>query len=169
MAQTVGKAGAGSIFYGVYFRQTAAYVRPTTLALITAELALADQIGYVEKDSLISKIEANDLVEAQRQGDCVEVPQDYTGTLEFTCINGTEANIDDVLDQIDTINAANKNIDVILYDPVAERFQIIKDVPAIFGEETGSKAVFKMRVKKIVSNPSGFRDRFSFTGFPVGT
>ena len=167
MSQTVGKIGATSIFYGVYFRQTATYVRPTTLALITAELDLADQMGYVEKDSLISKIEAGDLVEAQRQGDCVEVPQDYTGTFEFTCINGTEANIDDVLDQISTINAANKNIDVILYDPTSERFQIIKDVPPIFGEETGSKSVFTMRVKKIIADPANFRDRFSFAGFPA--
>jgi hypothetical protein len=160
MAITVGKEGAGSIFYGVYIREKAAYTRPTTLAEITTLLATADEVGYHEKDSIVSKIDPNTTVEAQREGSVVEVVQDYVGTFEAKNINGSEENIQACVDGF-----IGKDVDIFLNDPHSGRFQAILDVPAILSEETAGKASMSIKVKKIVNVPSQFRDRFSYKAF----
>ena len=164
MTQVVGKTGATSIFYGVYLRVAAEYTRPTDLAGVETLLGTGEEVGYHEKDSIISKVEPNDTVEAQKAGSVVEVPQDYVGTFEAKNINGSEANLQSAYDTY-----LGKDVDIILYDPKSERMQVILDVPAIFTEETGSKASLAIRVKKIINDPASFRDRFSFSDFTAGT
>ena len=159
MAQDYGTSGGRIPRKTIYMRETAAYIRPTTLAEVATLLGTGTKFGRFD-----DKTKKNSLKKATvRDVDDGNIfVGEWIGSVEGQLLNTTDANADDF-----ETNFEGKCLDVILDDEVNKEIKVFKNI-TIYGEEDevdGDKDVLLLAGTKKASTKALIRDRFSYAAF----